>query len=278
MHADRPSQTAQHNALFRALEQRLKNPLFTDPLARRFLSGRYRLASLLPAALVARAIDARWPGPRAAVSVRTRWIDDAVTASLASGLDQIVLLGAGFDTRAYRLAGIDRVQVFEVDHPATQAMKRRMVGEAPPHVHYVPLDFRSDSLADALGRAKLRRDARTLWIWEGVTNYLDETSVDATLRFVASAGQRLLFTYVDRAVLDNPAAFQGGRESVAHVARLSEPFTFGLDPAALREYLDARGLELEQDLPLSQAARQYYPQGCPPVSAYYHVVSAACRA
>ncbi len=278
MHADRPSRTAQHNALFRALEQRLKNPLFADPLAGRFLSGPYRLASFLPAALLARVIDARWPGPRAAVSVRTRWIDDAVAASLARGLDQIVLLGAGFDTRAYRLPGVDRVRVFEVDHPATQAMKRQMVGEAPAHVHYVPVDFKRDSLRDALERARLRKDARTLWIWEGVTNYLDESSVDATLRFVAGAGQRLLFTYVDRAVLDNPAAFEGGRESVAHVKRLSEPFTFGLDPAGLRDYLGERALDLEQDLPLSEAARQYYPQGCPPVSAYYHVVSAVCRA
>src|SRR5258705_13780918 len=83
MNPDRPSRTAQHNALFRAIEQRLPRPLFADPWAQRFLRGRYRLAGLLPAAALARAIDARWPGPRAAVCVRTRWIDDAICAAIA---------------------------------------------------------------------------------------------------------------------------------------------------------------------------------------------------
>ena len=202
MRADRPSRTAQHNALFRAIEQRLPEPLFADPFARRFLRGRYRLAALLPAAALARAIDARWPGPRAAVCVRTRWIDDAIGAALARGLDQLVLLGAGFDARAHRLPGIERVRVFEVDHPATQAMKRRVVGQTPEHVTYVPVDLTRDALPEALARAGLRTDARTLFLWEGVTNYLDEPTVDATLRFAARAGQALLFTYVDRAVLD----------------------------------------------------------------------------
>src|SRR5262245_32031706 len=244
MFADRPSRTAQHNALFRALEQRLPQPLFEDPFARRFLRGRYRLAALLPATALARAIDARWPGPRAAVCVRTRWIDDAICAAIARGLDQLVLLGAGFDARAHRLPGIERVQVFEVDHPATQAMKRRVVGAAPAQVTYVPVEFGRDSLPDALARAGLRAQARTLLLWEGVTNYLDEPTVDATLRFAARAGRSLLFTYVDRAVIDRGAGFTGGAESVAYVKKLGEPFTFGFDPSELPRYLDARGLDL----------------------------------
>ena len=107
------SRTAQHNALFRALEQRLPKPLFHDPWARRFLRGRYRLVSLLPAAAVARAIDRRFPGPRAAVAVRTRYFDDARETALAAGVEQVVILGAGFDSRAHRLAAMRRVPVFE---------------------------------------------------------------------------------------------------------------------------------------------------------------------
>jgi O-methyltransferase involved in polyketide biosynthesis len=312
MFADRPSRTAQHNALFRAIEQRLPAPLFADPFARHFLRGRYRLAALLPAAALARAIDARWPGPRAAVCVRTRWIDDAIAAELARGLDQLVMLGAGFDARAHRMPGIDRVRVFEVDHPATQEMKRRVVGVASPHVTYVPVDFLRDALPDALARAGLKQasrspqgreaaaqrgeaersvgprkgwkpsedhqeGARTLFLWEGVTNYLDEASVDATLRYIARAGSALLFTYVDRAVIDGLESFQGGPESVEYVKKLGEPFTFGLVPAELPAYLAARGIELEEDQPLSEAALRYYPEAGPPVSAYYHVVSARCR-
>jgi methyltransferase (TIGR00027 family) len=276
--ADRPSRTAQHNALFRAIEQRLPHPLFRDPWAQRFLRGRYRLAAMLPAGLLARWIDARAPGPRAAVCVRTRWIDDEIAAAQAAGLDQLVLLGAGFDARAHRLPGIERVRVFEVDHPATQAMKRRVVGAAPAHVTYVPVELGREALPDALARAGLRTDARTLLLWEGVTNYLDEPTVDATLRFAARVAQALLFTYVDRAVIGAGSNFVGGAESVAYVKKLGEPFTFGLDPAELEKYLGERGLALEQDLPLSEVARRYYPGECPPVSTYYHVVSARCRA
>jgi methyltransferase (TIGR00027 family) len=278
MFADRPSRTAQHNALFRALEQRLPEPLFADPYAQRFLRGWYRLAALLPAATVARAIDTRWPGPRAAVCVRTRWIDDAIAAAQAAGLDQLVLLGAGFDARAHRLPGIERVRVFEVDHPATQAMKRRVVGATPAHVTYVPVEFGRDDLPEALARAGLRANARTFLLWEGVTNYLDAATVDATLRFAARAAQQVLFTYVDRAVIDAGGGFVGGAESVDYVKKLGEPFTFGFDPAVLPGYLAERGLALEVDRPLSEVALEYYPGAPPPVSSWYHVVSARCRA
>jgi methyltransferase (TIGR00027 family) len=277
MRAGAASRTAQHNALFRALEQRLDRPLFADPFARRFLRGRYRLAACLPAAAVARAIDHWWPGPRAAVCVRTRWIDDAVRRHLAAGLDQIAILGAGFDARAHRLPGIETVRVFEVDHPATQAMKRSVVASSPAHVTYVPLDLLRDRLEDALAAAGFALGRRTLFLWEGVTNYLDEASIDATLRFVARAGTSLLFTYVDRAMLDGTARFEGGSESMDYVRKLGEPFTFGFAPAEIAAYLDRRGLELVEDLALSDAARLYYDGARPPVSTFYHVAAARCR-
>src|SRR5262249_23581783 len=118
----------------------------------------------------------------------------------------------------------------------------------------------------------------TLFLWEGVTNYLDEPTVDATLRYVSRAGRALLFTYVDRAVIDGRTAFMGGPESVEYVKRLGEPVPFGFAPSELPAYLAARGLPPEQALPLSQAARRYYSGEDPPVSAYYHVVAARCRA
>lgn len=277
MQAGRPSRTAQHNALFRAIEQRLPQPLFEDPWARRFLRGRYRLIGMLPAAPVARFIDRRWPGPRAAVSVRTRYLDDAIRAALSDGLDQLVILGAGFDSRAYRLPGIERARVFEVDHPTTQAMKRAVVRRQAGHVRYVPLDFARDALGDALRAAGFEPDLRTLFVWEGVTNYLDEASVDATLRFVARSGTALLFTYIDRAILDGSAHFTGAAESIDHVRKLGEPFTYGLDPQQLEAHLGERGLELVDDVALSEVADRYYGADRPVVSSFYHVVTARCR-
>lgn len=277
MRAGRASRTAQQNALFRALEQRRPQPLFRDPWARRFLRGRYRWAALLPAGLVARYIDRRWPGPRTAVCVRTRYLDEAVLSALAEGLDQIAILGAGLDSRPYRLPGIERVRVFEVDHPSTQALKRAVVGPAPDHVVYVPADLASEPLDRVLERAGFRTGLRTLFLWEGVTNYLDEASVDATLRFVARAGRALLFTYVDRGILDGSRRFAGAAESMAAVRRLGEPFTWGLDPARARAYLGERELDLVDDQPLSEVAKRYATEEAP-VSAFYHVVAARCRA
>src|SRR5262245_29014500 len=172
MRAGRASRTAQHNALFRALEGRLPRPLFDDPWAQRFLRGRYRLAGALPARAVARLIDRRWPGPRAAVCVRTRYFDDAIRQACADGLDQLVILGAGFDSRAHRLPGLERVRVFEVDHPATQAAKRAALPGARGRVSYVALDFLTGRLEDALAAGGFTPGPRTLFLWEGVTNYL----------------------------------------------------------------------------------------------------------
>jgi methyltransferase (TIGR00027 family) len=277
MRPGQASRTAQHNALFRALERRLPRPLFDDPWARRFLRGRYRLAGALPARAVARLIDRRWPGPRAAVCVRTRYLDDAVRRECADGMEQLVILGAGFDTRPHRLPGLQRVRVFEVDHPATQARKRDAMGGAPGHVTYVPLDLLRGRVEEALAGSGFVPGPRTLFLWEGVTNYLDAHAVDATLRAVARLGSGLLFTYVDRALLDGSAEFEGGARSLAHVRSLGEPFTFGLVPAELPGYLRERGLTLLEDLSLADAAGLYYGPRRPPVSAYYHVVRARCR-
>lgn len=277
MRPGQASRTAQHNALFRALERRLPQPLFDDPWAGLFLRGRYRLAAALPARAVARLIDRRWPGPRAAVCVRTRYFDDAIRRQCADGLDQLVILGAGFDSRAQRLPALRRVRVFEVDHPATQAWKREAMRGADGRATYVPLDFLRGSVDEALAAAGFVRGPRTLFLWEGVSNYLDADSVDATLRAVARLGSGLLFTYVDRALLDGSVAFEGGARSLAHVRGLGEPFTFGLAPAALRAYLRDRGLDLLEDLSLADAASLYYGPRRPPVSAYYHVVRARCR-
>jgi methyltransferase (TIGR00027 family) len=276
------SRTAQHNALFRALEQRLREPLFHDPWAGRFLRGRYRLVNLLPARPLARLIDRRWPGPRAAVAVRTRFIDDAVESELAAGgVEQVVLLGAGFDSRAYRLDALRRVTVFEVDHPDTQHAKRAVVGDAlrgAREVRYAAMRFGHDRLEETLAVAGFDPRRPALFLWEGVTNYLDEAAVDATLRFVAGAGKALIFTYVDQRVLDAPVGHAGAAESIDYVRKVGEPFTYGLDPRGLAEHLAARGLELVEDVALSEAARLYYRGPMPPVSTYYHVARARCRA
>jgi methyltransferase (TIGR00027 family) len=257
------SRTAMVVALWRARESQRSaaSRLFEDDMAQGFLDRRLRVAlrvsrvplvgSLVPWSL----LDGHWIGSRGTVVVRTRYIDDALTSALRSGVEQVVILGAGFDSRAYRIPGISRIRVFEVDHPMTQAEKQRAVaqrlGALPPHVEFVPIDFSTQNLDGAMPAAGFRATARTFFICEGVTHYLSDPDVDTLFRYVArsaAAGSQMVFTYIHRTILDGSATFDGAGKTLTTVRRSGEPYTFGFDPAELPEYLVARGLELIEDV------------------------------
>lgn len=271
MRAGHGSRTAEHNALFRALESARPEGvrLFRDPLARAFLTWPLLLVprlAALPAVgrFVPRIIDRRWPGVRPSVVARTRLIDDAIEASLREPIEQLIILGAGFDSRAYRLPGLHDVAVFEVDHPDTQARKRRVLRHIPAisseHVRFVATDFNQRDLTSAMSAAGYRESARAFILWEGVTNYLTEEAVDATLRWCARArpGSRLLFTYVHRDVLTRPEAFVGTRNLFAALAKVGEKLTFGIEPSRLPQFLGERGLSLERDVGAAEYRARYF--------------------
>jgi methyltransferase (TIGR00027 family) len=282
MRSDSPSRTAAYMALFRALESSrpADSRLFHDPLAVAFLDRRLRLAAVtarLPmlGRLVPWYIDRRWPGPRPSGVVRTRAIDDAVREALVGGCAQLVILGAGYDTRAYRLPEAAAVETFEVDHPATQTAKRAALERAlrtpSPQVHHVPVDFEHDSLASALDAAGLERAVRTCVVWEGVFSYLTVDAIDATLRWVVDAcapGSRLILTYVDAAALrpaDHPAPW------IAAVDRAGEPFVTGLDPSAAEEFFAARGLQLLADASTPELAERFGLRAASTIPGLYRV-------
>jgi methyltransferase (TIGR00027 family) len=284
---NRASRTAEQVALFRALETaRGRDKVFDDPFAVRFLPGSYRLLARLarvrPLGIrVERLIDSRWPGPRPSAVARTRLIDDLVVDALRDGARQVLLLGAGYDSRAYRLPGITSVAVFEADHPATQTVKQRLLrGAIHPekrrHVEFVPVDLLSEAdLATGLREHGFRRLEPTVIVWEGVTNYLTAAAVDKTLRGLAdltATGSRLIFTYVDRRVLQG--GFPEADEWHAEVRRMGEPWTFGFDPAALPAYLAERGLRLALDLSTRDAAERYL-RGRPDTAATFYRVAQA---
>jgi methyltransferase (TIGR00027 family) len=265
------SRTAEQNALFRALEaaRPAGKRLFDEPLARAFLRW--------PLTLVVRLgdfpglhqvlpwyIDYRWPGVRSSVVARTKLIDDTIAGSFDEHIEQVVILGAGFDSRAYRLPSLRRVTVFEVDHPDTQAAKRavlaRMLSVPPEHVRFVATDFNQRDLVSAMAAAGYRESARTFILWEGVTNYLTEAAVDATLRWCARTppGSLLLFTYVHSDILTNPSAFVGTKNLFAALERSGERFTFGIEPRRLPDFLADRGLTLLSDLGAAEYRQRYF--------------------
>ncbi len=271
MREGEPSRTAAYMALFRALEFTLPagQRLFEDRFASAFLPPRLRFVAFLSRIRLAgdhiRAyIDRRWPGARTSAVARTKFIDDAAEAALRSGVAKVVILGAGFDTRAYRMPGMTRAVVFEVDHPSTSARKRQVVetvlGSLPRHVRFVPINVTEEVLSHAMSAAGYNPSRRTLFIWEGVTNYLTEATVDGTLRWCASAraGSTVLFTYVHRQVLDSPEAFEGTEKLFATLSAAGERWTFGLDPSGLRTFLAERGLMLDEDVRAPECRARYF--------------------
>jgi methyltransferase (TIGR00027 family) len=199
-------------------------------------------------------IDHQWHGARTSGVARTRFIDEVVEANLRSGTDQVVIFGAGFDARAYRISAMAKAAVFEVDHPATSAVKRRLVeatlGAVPSHVRLITIDFNTESLPSTMRAAGFDANRRTLFVWEGVTNYLIENAVDAMLRWCASTavGSTVVFTYVDRHVLDAPEAFEGTAKLFAKLSESGEGWTFGIDPSHLSGFLAWCGLVLDEDV------------------------------
>jgi methyltransferase (TIGR00027 family) len=203
------------------------------------------------------------PGIRGALLCRTRAIDEAVHAAIGRGLRAVVILGAGLDTRAYRLTVLKDAAVFEVDLPSIQdAKKKRLLrkfGSMPPHVRFVPMDFSADSLDVSLARSGLAPHEPAIFVWEGVTQYLTPSAVDAVLRTIAARPKRteLVFTYVvEDAVTgafraDRSEAF---RRSASHPP---EPWLFGIDPPAMEAFLADRGLTLIEDVGAEEHLARY---------------------
>ncbi len=234
--------------------------LFDDPLAYRLLPFGWRLLlrlaylpGLRSAVLALR--ERRMPGSLGGILCRTRHIDDVLQSMLAEGLDQVVILGAGFDTRAYRIAGMDRVRVFEVDLPgarrAKQSRLESVLGGVPQHVVLVGTDLDREDLGQVLSASGFCSGQRTLFIWEGVTQYISAEAVSGTLEFVSGvsgAQSSIVFTYVRRGIIDGTDRPEWMGSFLALAGRLGSPMIFGLDQAELGPYLSQRGLNLVDDV------------------------------
>jgi methyltransferase (TIGR00027 family) len=193
---------------------------------------------------------------------------------------QVVILGAGFDCRAYRIPEIAQSRVFETDHPATQEVKKRRLGALPSHVTYVPVDFTTDTLDAVLAAAGFRKDAQTFFICEGVTHYLPAQAVDVLFRYIgrSAAGSRLVFTYIHRGMLDGSAQFAGAANTLATVRRAGEPYTFGFEPPELLSYLAKRNLTLIEDVGADIYRERYLMprgRGAEPLSEYQRAALAS---
>ncbi len=215
-------------------------------------------------------IERRFAGHHYYVIARTRYFDDLLEQRLAGGAEQLVILGAGYDSRPYRFADrLGGVQVFEVDHPATSTVKQAMVGalfgEMPANVAYVAVDFTVDKLADRLLGCGYCTTRPTIFLWEGVTPYLDLAAVDEVLGFVmasAAAGSAIVFDYILRSVVEGTCTLRGAANEFAKMSRTSEPLTFGIDEGQAPAFLASRGFQNVDDVGAQELISRYFdPHG-----------------
>ena len=250
------SRTALATALMRAVHSRVDpNPLIDDPWGDR----------LVPASVrdMIRSTALRRSPAYANVITRTRYAEDALKTAVAGGVRQYVLVGAGFDSFILRRPAFAAdLEIFEIDHPATQGLKIRRIKELglslPQSVHFVASDLSMESVATALSRCAFREDQASFFAWLGVSMYLTRAANIATLRSIARcalAGSELVLTYIDERLLGSQSeSFLALQE---RLASLGEPFLSGFDPQGFGAVLAECGLELREDLNGEEIARRY---------------------
>ena len=259
------SRTALGAAGHRAAHQALEGGFFfADPLALPILG-----ADAQAAIDKAKAQPLR-RGLRLFIALRSRFAEDSAHAAIARGVRQVVVLGAGFDTFAYRLEAPAALRVFEVDHPATQAEKRRRLEAArvaePAHVVYVGCDFERETFVDALAAAGFDRRQPSFVFWLGVTAYLTPEAVSAPLAAVAAlpGGAEIVFDYAaSPETIDDHAARTAHEDLARKVAAAGEPLRAYFAPPALHAQLTALGFSEIEDLGAEEVAARYAPGRAP---------------
>jgi methyltransferase (TIGR00027 family) len=266
MDRGRASTTAIGTSLMRAAHARLDHPvLIDDPWGDRLILAEEREAMLARAGTQDLDAALRAHPSYGTVILRARYSEEVLAQAVRRGVRQYVIIGAGMDSFALRhLPLAHDLEIFEVDHPSTQELKRGRLAACeipvPQALHLVAADLSETALDSALASSPFRNDRPAFFSWLGVTPYLTRKANLATLGAIASyalAGSELVFSYLDQSLLDSDGAEGPMQRARAQVASLGEPWVSGFDPDQLHSDLHGAGLEIIENLGPEELRARY---------------------
>jgi len=267
--------TAQGVAKQRLIETLAKpeTRIINDPYADRFVLGA-GLIKLMGHKLSVLITQKFVPGFHQHLIARTRFIDDLIKQSAASGSQQYVILGAGYDTRAHRLALPSSLKIFEVDQPEVQARKRAKLPKELPNsanVTYVGVDFNHQSLAEQLLAAGFDQSKPTVFTLEGVSQYITKEAITSTIKELEALTQKtsatFFISYVDKLLNEDPeACFGKGYPKAAKraeiikrlSAKVGEPWVSFFTAEEMAGLLSQHGFSLEENKTLADLNSLYF--------------------
>ena len=239
--------------------------IVTDNLALPILPFGYRIEVRLFGPIknwVIKKSELKVPGLWGGIMSRKRYIDDIVSEAADGQIEAVVNLGAGFDTRAFRLGALAEVPVWEVDQPQNIDAKRsrleKLFEPVPAHVTLVPIDFDHEDLATVLASHGYEPDRRTMFVWEGVTQYVTEAGIRATFDFLARApaGSRMVFTYTPKDFIDGEN-FYGLEYLYKQMLVKDKIWLFGIDPEKVDDFIGEFDWRVVEHLGYDELGERY---------------------
>ncbi len=236
--------------------------LFEDPYSEKLLSPLYKFFIFLQRLpkindAIVKLKEMGW------FFCRFRYIDDVLKNNIKE-IEAVVNLGAGMDCRAYYIPGIESIRYFEVDYPSVIKEKRKKIkkilGKLPAHVVYVPIDFDKQSLDAELKKAGYDLTSKTLFISEGVTQYISKEANDSILKYVAQAalGSKIVFTYILKSLIEGKDLNNSTKKSMYKwMVKGFKMWIYGLDPAEISDYLSKYSLSLIEDIGREEVQERY---------------------
>lgn len=206
-----------------------------------------------------------FPGRSNTIVARVRFFDDFVKKSIEDDVEQLVILGAGYDSRAYRIEGLKSIKSFELDHPATQTVKKEKIikifGSLPGHVVYVPCDLEIGDFGQKLLDMGYNRHEKTIFLMEGLIYYLQPNVVDEILSFIvknSGKNSSVLFDYLPQSLVDGSSKQEVGKNILNQVSQLGEPFKFGIKEGTVETFLTQRGFSHVCNVTSEDYKRMYF--------------------